>query len=123
LVLLLIFHFINRTQVVKLTRFDGCNVGDEVHLKFPFEQKWVSKIIDFQKSKQQIIFIDKGVKLPFPLKTWQHKHIIKNLGQNKTLIIEDVHYKTISPIVDYSIFPILKLQFLYRKRIYPKYKY
>ncbi len=63
---------------VDLRRFDGCKKGDliELELVSPFgKQVWEGKIIENYESENEAYFIDIGVKLPFPIKSWRHKHI------------------------------------------------
>ena len=50
---------------VILTRFDGCNKGDEVHLElhFPFfTQEWNSLIIESGMDHRGYYFIDQGIR-------------------------------------------------------------
>ncbi|QNL21941.1 hypothetical protein HZR84_08310 [Hyphobacterium sp. CCMP332] len=107
---------------VKLLQFDGSKKGDRVALELNFllfRQKWISDIIEHNENEDQIFFIDKGVILPFFLKTWQHKHILKRNG-NGTEIIDDIRYSTGTLLTDMLMFPGLYLQFLYRKPVYRK---
>lgn len=107
---------------VKLLQFDGSKKGDRVGLELNFilfRQKWVSDIIEHNENEDQIFFIDKGVILPFFLKTWQHKHILKRKGDG-TEIIDDIRYSTGTLLTDILMFPALYLQFLYRKPVYKK---
>lgn len=107
---------------VKLLQFDGSKKGDRVGLELNFilfRQKWVSDIIEHNENEDQIFFIDKDVILPFFLKTWQHKHILKRKGDG-TEIIDDIRYSTGTLLTDILMFPALYLQFLYRKPVYKK---
>ncbi|MEQ8360774.1 MAG: hypothetical protein RH860_14880 [Cytophagales bacterium] len=107
---------------VKLLQFDGSKKGDRVGLELNFilfRQKWVSDIIEHNENEDQIFFIDNGVILPFFLKTWQHKHILKRKGDG-TEIIDDIRYSTGTLLTDILMFPALYLQFLYRKPVYKK---
>ena len=102
---------------VKLLQFDGSKKGDRVGLELNFllfRQKWVSDIIEHNENEDQIFFIDKGVILPFFLKTWQHKHILKREGDG-TEIIDDIRYSTGTLLTDILMFPALYLQFFISK--------
>ncbi len=104
----------------KLLRFDGCHVGDEVHLEIGasfLAQRWDALIIEQKETEKEIYFIDKGVKLPFFLTEWQHKHIIKAHPDGTSSIIDDIHFKSL-PLIGWSFYPILWLQFNNRKPIY-----
>jgi len=105
---------------VKLLRFDGCQKGDEVHLQFPFGVRWVSLITDSQTSMEKFVFVDEGRILPFPLKNWKHQH--KVLRKNhKTMIVDDIYYQTHHILLDWLLYPVLYMQFLYRKPVYRRY--
>ncbi|MDF9801247.1 ligand-binding SRPBCC domain-containing protein [Catalinimonas alkaloidigena] len=107
---------------VRLLRFDGCKKGDAVALELNFiffKQQWLSKIVEDDFDQEEFYFIDKGTRLPFFLKYWHHRHrIIKN-SQGST-IVDDITFKSPSPLLDFLLWPVLWLQFLYRKPIYKK---
>jgi len=109
---------------VNLLRFDGSEQGDEVHLELNFiffKQIWVSVITENVKTDKEIYFIDRGTRLPFFLKFWQHKHrIVKSVDMKRgihSLIIDEIEFE--SPF-GFLLYPVLFLQFLYRKPIYRK---
>jgi ligand-binding SRPBCC domain-containing protein len=108
---------------VKLLRFDGCKRGDYVSLELNFlifKQKWTSEITADEQSTQRIFFVDEGRELPFFLSKWKHTHTLKH-SSGGTQIIDDIHYSTpLGWLGDVLVFPILYLQFLYRKPIYKK---
>lgn len=108
--------------LVKLKQFDGCQKGDTVHIELSFmlfKQQWKSLITNFSKQENEIYFIDKGVELPFFLKHWVHKHnIVKHNGS--TIIIDDIEYKTFNVVTDMLFYPLMYLQFAYRKPVYQK---
>lgn len=108
---------------IKLVRFEGSRPGHYVELKMGlpfFKMTWISKITDEHISKDLIWFTDKGIKLPFFLKSWHHKHIIK-ANINGSEIIEDITYSTGSKLTDYLVYPLLYGQFAWRKIAYPAY--
>ena len=108
---------------VNLLRFDGCKKNDIVELELDLifsKQLWTSEIIDFCEEDDLIYFIDKGIKLPFFLKTWVHKHNIVKNAEN-TIIIDDIYFDTGNIITNIIMYPILYLQFLYRNPVYKKY--
>lgn len=107
---------------VVLKEFGGCKKGDKVVLELNFiffKQTWISDITDDQATEKEIYFIDEGVKLPFFLKTWKHRHRLVREG-NQTLIIDDIQFTTPSLVSNYLLYPLLYLQFLYRKPIYKR---
>lgn len=107
---------------VKVKEFGGCLKGDKVHLELDFllfKQDWISDIIDQKQTESEIYFIDEGTKLPFFLSYWHHRHGMVKDGEG-TIIIDDINFKTPTILTDYLFFPLMYLQFLYRKPIYRK---
>ena len=107
---------------VKLLRFDGCKSGDEVRLELNFlffRQNWISKISEDKEDNQTWYFVDQGTTLPFFLKSWKHKHIVEN-HTTDSMIIDQISFTSGYWIIDFFLYPVLMLQFLYRKPIYRK---
>jgi ligand-binding SRPBCC domain-containing protein len=107
---------------VQVLRFDGCHTGDEVHLELDFllfRQTWKSKIVDQQMSAEEIYFVDEGFQLPFFLKYWRHRHRILRRG-SQAEIVDDIAFRTPFFLFDYLLYPVMYLQFAYRKPIYRK---
>ncbi|MEQ8552646.1 MAG: hypothetical protein RIC53_08340 [Cyclobacteriaceae bacterium] len=107
---------------VKVLQFDGCRKGDTVSLKLDFlvfSQVWASHIIEEEFTDQSWYFVDRGVTLPFFLKSWKHKHLVKKKGI-QSLVIDNINYTTGTVLTDLLMLPVLYLQFLYRKPIYRK---
>ncbi len=113
---------------VDVVRFDGCLRGDVVHLRLNFllfKQDWTSDIIDQQTLKtgdriDEIFFVDKGVKLPFFLKFWQHRHRLLRHESGGTIIRDDITFSTPFWLTNYLMYPLMWAQFAYRKPIYRK---
>ncbi|AXE19810.1 hypothetical protein DR864_19715 [Runella rosea] len=107
---------------VRVVRFDGCLKGNTVELElnfFLFKQLWTSKITEQQGNAEEVFFIDEGVKLPFFLSYWRHRHRIIKDGEH-TIIADEIEFRTPSVLTDYLFYPLLYGQFLYRKPIYRK---
>lgn len=107
---------------VKLLQFDGCHKDDVVALELNFiffKQLWKSLITHDEKSERHFLFVDEGVKLPFFLKSWKHRHLLQTQDQG-TEIIDDIEYSTGSLLTDILFYPVLLGQFLYRKPVYKK---
>ena len=107
---------------VKLISF-GREKGEKVTLELNFfiiRQLWVSEITDSFVSSNENYFIDEGVQLPFFLKYWKHKHRIVKNEPSGSVIIDEIEFRTPTTLTDYFFYPILYLQFLYRKPIYKK---
>ncbi len=109
---------------VELKEFGGCEKGDKVHLLLNFiffKQDWISDIT-FDKTDEKVFeFIDEGSKLPFFLSSWKHHHIVENLSSNESVIIDDINFKSPFILMDFLLYPVLWLQFAYRKPIYKKF--
>lgn len=107
---------------VKLIQFDGSKKGDKVELELNFllfKQRWVSEITEDGEDSNQWYFIDEGTGLPFFLKRWKHRHVVKKL-KTGSIIVDDICYSTGSIITDFIFYPLLFGQFLYRKPVYKK---
>jgi ligand-binding SRPBCC domain-containing protein len=107
---------------VKLLRFDGSEKQDKISVEldfFFFKQTWNGIITEKKTSKGEIYFIDEGIQLPFFLKKWKHKHRLIQNGEN-TDIVDDVSFESPIPLLDFLLYPVMYLQFAYRKPIYKK---
>lgn len=106
-----------------LKRFDGSTTGDEVHLtlgKGWLSQDWNARIIDHQIDSTECYFIDQGIKLPFFLRDWQHRHRIVKQIDGQTAIIDDIDFRTPLRLLDYLMYPVMYLQFYARKPVYKR---
>lgn len=108
---------------LKVIRFDGCSVGDEVHLVVGtlIKQEWISIITQFGNTENEIFFVDQGKKLPFFLSQWKHKHRMLANSESSTTIIDEIEYSSGYKWMDFLLFPVLFLQFYYRKGAYKKF--
>lgn len=104
----------------KLLRFDGSNVGDEVHLSIA-GMEWHAKVVEQKELDSEIYFIDEGAKLPFPLKQWQHRHRMLRNEDGTCTIIDVIEYFTSYRLLDKLIYPALYQQFAARQPIYRRY--
>jgi len=104
----------------KLIEYGGSSKGDIVHLKLPIAGTWKSKITDNGQNDERIFFVDEGVKLPFPLKRWKHKHILHKKGRS-TVIEDNILFSTGFILSDLFVYPFLYLAFAPRIKQYKKY--
>jgi ligand-binding SRPBCC domain-containing protein len=111
---------------VDVIQFDGCLKGDIVHLQLNFllfRQDWISQIVDQKSANEEIYFVDQGTKLPFFLSYWKHHHRLlrsADKGGEQTIVVDDITFRTPFLLTDYLLYPILWLQFAYRKPIYKR---
>lgn len=106
---------------VEVVRFDGCLRDDVVHLRLNFllfRQDWISLIVDQQTTDQEIYFVDQGTRLPFFLASWHHRHRLLRAPDGGTIIADDITFRTPYWLTDLLFYPLLWLQFAYRKPIY-----
>lgn len=107
---------------VRLLRFDGCKKGNIVSLELNFiffRQQWTSVILEDGLDEQEFYFIDFGKKLPFFLNYWRHHHRILR-DEAGARIVDDISFRSPFLLMDYLLWPVLWLQFFYRKPIYRK---
>lgn len=108
---------------MEIVEFTGSKKGNKVHLRFlsPFKSEWISDIVDDDINENRALFIDVGRTLPFPLKSWTHKHIVRKIDEVKSEIIDDMEFSTGNKILDLLIYPGLWFVFSPRKKIYRDY--
>ncbi|MBN3581476.1 hypothetical protein JYB64_03690 [Algoriphagus aestuarii] len=105
---------------VKLLRFDGCQKGDLVALELNFllfRQKWISEITEDQTDDGEFYFIDKGIELPFFLKSWTHKHRVIQT-ENGSIIQDEINFEAPFFLLTMLLYPAMLLQFGYRIPVY-----
>ncbi|MFM6948886.1 MAG: SRPBCC family protein [Aquirufa sp.] len=109
--------------LIRISTFDGCNVNDNVVIEMNFllyKTSWSSLIIENQTSESEKYFIDQGIKMPFGLKYWKHKHGLKMINDHQTAIIDSIEFQTNYRILDYILFPLFYGMILYRIPLYKK---
>jgi len=103
-------------------RFDGCRTGDRVEIELDTLVKrlpWTSLITDDGVLPDGThFFVDEGQVLPPPLRYWQHRHRIEPGPQGGSVIVDDLEYRTASPLLDALIYPAMWAQFAWRRPIY-----
>ena len=104
----------------QLIEFGGSKQGDKVHLKLPIAGEWISEITEDGASEDLCYFIDEGRTLPFPIKVWRHKHILRR-QENNTIIEDNMNFSTGNIITDILFYPVLFLSFLPRVWQYKRY--
>lgn len=107
---------------VKLLRFDGSTTGDLVVLELNFlifKQRWTSEIIEDTTGEREFYFLDRGIELPFFLKSWEHKHRIIKCGTG-AIIRDEITFEAPFVWLTSLLYPVLWAQFSFRKPIYKK---
>ena len=108
---------------MEIIQFTGSEKGDKVHLRFhsPIKADWISHITDHGENEAESFFIDEGVKLPFPLFYWQHKHIVRKITNSTSYIIDDITFKGSNVFLSFLLYPAIYIGFYPRKENYRKY--
>lgn len=107
-----------------LERFDGCKVGDEVHIELSLlgmKKKWVSLITHEGEDSSGWSFIDEGKILPWPLSKWKHHHRVEKLSATSCEIVDDIEYEVKNPALEKIMYPVLWSSFAIRPDLYKKY--
>lgn len=118
-----LFRFLTPDEKqMKLVKFGGSTVNDEIHIQFlkPMKGEWISVITEVEENDKECFFVDEGKKLPFGLKKWKHRHIVKKEG-NGCVIVDDIYFSFGFWLIDFFAFPGLYLAFAPRKKLYKKY--
>jgi ligand-binding SRPBCC domain-containing protein len=105
---------------LKVLRFDGCRPGDEVHLEMTIlgrKQIWISRVTELRETPDEIAFTDEGVRLPWFLRSWKHRHRIVR-SQGGSVLVDDLTYQSPFQTLGWLLFPVLYLQFYLRKHRY-----
>jgi ligand-binding SRPBCC domain-containing protein len=108
---------------VNIETFTGSKKGDKVHVKFlfPLKAEWISDITEDGADDKQVYFVDKGRVLPPGLKYWEHKHIILRHTDNTSIIVDDIEFKGLNPLLSILLYIPLWLTFRLRKPLYKKF--
>ncbi len=108
---------------MEIVAFTGSKKGDRVHLRFhrPIPLEWISVITEDGADDKAAYFIDEGVKLPFPLTYWEHKHIVEKITEDSSLIIDDMTFKGSNAVISALMYPAIYAAFYPRKKIYQNY--
>lgn len=106
-----------------LIRFDGSLPGDVVIVELDFilfRQRWESLITERQETEKAAYFTDLGQKLPWPLRYWQHQHLVSENISGGAIVSDVIQFKTFSKILDWLMYPVFKAQFAQRKPVYKR---
>lgn len=108
---------------MEIEQFTGSKKGDQVILNFtvPAKFTWRSDIVENGHDDQHAWFVDVGTILPWPLKTWRHKHIVEHISPNRSRIVDQMTYTCGNALLTLMIRPLLLGAFYPRKRIYRHY--
>ncbi|MEM1318673.1 MAG: hypothetical protein AAGG75_00385 [Bacteroidota bacterium] len=108
---------------MEIISFTGSKKGDRVHLRFlsPIKADWISDIVDDGVNEQEAYFIDEATTMPFPLRYWRHKHIVRKITEDSCLIIDDMTFKGPNFLITLLLYPAIYIAFYPRRKIYQAY--
>ena len=108
---------------MEILEFTGSKKGDKVHIQFhsPIKAEWISDIVEDEVTDKRAWFVDVGVKLPWPLATWTHRHIVERVDDQNSIIIDDITFSANNFILSLLLYPAIFLGFYPRKKIYQAY--
>ncbi|MEZ5009526.1 MAG: hypothetical protein R2753_15380 [Chitinophagales bacterium] len=108
---------------MEIVEFTGSRKGDKVHMKFisPVKAEWISDIVEDDMNEDRAWFVDVGTKLPWPLATWTHRHIIEKVDDKNSMIIDDITFTCSNFILTTLLYPAIFMVFYPRKKIYQDY--
>ncbi len=108
---------------MKLLRFDGSSVGNQIHIQFlfPLYADWISEITEEKITDSEAYFIDEGLKLPLGLGKWIHRHIVRKVTDSTCEIIDDIEFEGVNKLMGYLLWPQLFMSFYPRKSKYQKF--
>lgn len=116
------FYYLTQNAPVRPLRYDGDHVGAEIHLEltFPWKDLWVSEIIDRKLEDEECYFVDNGKKLPFNIKSWVHRHLVRKVDGG--VVIEDsIEFESGNVFFDCFWWLSFLPQFVLRKGQYRSY--
>ncbi len=108
---------------MEIVEFTGSKKGDRVHIKFhsPIKAEWVSDIVEDEMTEDMASFVDVGTKLPWPIATWTHRHIVERVDEDNSMIIDDISFTGTNLVFSLILFPAIFMGFYPRKKIYQAY--
>ena len=108
---------------VSIERFDGIRQGDLVSLKlglFLLSWQWSGTVISYQRTDNELRFVDTGDRLPPFLSYWKHEHLIIKNGKG-TVIEDNIEFRAGKGWPDFLVKMMISLQMKPRKKIYRNY--
>tara|TARA_Y100001935_G_scaffold144308_1_gene119197 strand:- start:179 stop:628 length:450 start_codon:yes stop_codon:yes gene_type:complete len=111
--------FLTALQPVNILSWDGIESGKVASFSFWFFGWRIMKVVHegYEAKDTCLQFIDKGLKLPFGLDSWNHYHVVKVQDDN-VVISDKVQMHSESRVKLFFIFPIMIFPILIRKITY-----
>lgn len=103
--------------------YEGTQDGAEftLALKGPYALKiWKGQLHSFSKNEREYQFVDEGKKLPFPFKSWLHKHRFVESQAGGTYLVDEIEFDCGDEKIEAVMEIILTIYFKYRQLQYQK---
>jgi ligand-binding SRPBCC domain-containing protein len=116
-------YLLPRPPFAKVRRYEGQQPGDiiDIKLNLPFGRYWTVIIKDSWESAREFGFADRGLRVPFGIKYWQHIHRVVARNESSSFIIDDIEFETSYLLLDFLIYIPIFIAFYPRKYQYGKY--
>jgi len=105
---------------ITLLRYDGQNTGDRFALRTGLPglmAQWEGVITAHGQTPGSYWFTDRGTRLPFPLRTWTHTHIVR-IHSRGSVVYDAIEFSSGYRLLDFVLWPFLYPLFHVRKRKY-----
>ncbi|MBU6324780.1 MAG: cyclase [Bacteroidetes bacterium] len=110
---------------LRILRYDGQQPGDCFTMQLgppSLNVRWEGRVTDSGQTPASYWFEDEGLKLPFPLKQWKHRHVVRKSGDG-AVIMDIVSFTTGNGLLDLLCYPFLKAMFVGRIKKYQRYPF
>jgi ligand-binding SRPBCC domain-containing protein len=98
----------------------GLALGDEIEVRFEGlgpRGPWVSRIESLERTPDEIWFVDRSIRLPWPFATFRHRHGFVAKGSG-TVLVDDVTFTTSQRVLGPFVSAGLRLSFGFRRGRY-----
>jgi hypothetical protein len=112
----------------KVLVYDGIAAGQPIAFEINvlgWRQTWRGHIAEHHEPpaadpQGERWFVDVGLQLPFPLKQWRHRHLVRSTGPSSCQIVEQIAFSCGVPALDFLLWPGLYFTFWPRIWLYKR---
>jgi len=108
---------------LKVLKYEGNKPGNKFSFEtgiWPITAVWSGLVTSAGQTPGTFWFEDRGEKLPFPLKRWKHRHIVRKTTAG-SVVIDAIECSTNMTFLDLIVKPLLTCLFSVRKQKYSRY--